>query len=153
MFLLVLYNMHIPTPNFFRSKIYGKRKSLRNKSQGVKIFFVKWTLKHLFFLSHLSIYFRLFFFHPDYTVGSGIFCLSESPDQRFHARGLYRRSGLSVSNYIRFRSPCPEDLFAVLVGVHKAGAITVLYRVATFIFPFVVGGVLILISKLVHRQR
>ena len=112
MFLLVLCNMHIPTPNFFRSKIYGKRKSLRNKSQGVKIFFVKWTSKHLFFLSHLSIYFRLFFFHPDYTVGSGIFCLSESPDQRFHARGLYRRSGLSVSNYIRFRSPCPEDLFA-----------------------------------------
>ena len=41
------------------------------------------------------------------------------------------------------------NLFAVLVGVHKAGAITVLYRVATFIFPFVVGGVLILISKLV----
>ena len=40
------------------------------------------------------------------------------------------------------------NLFAVLVGVHKAGAITVLYRVATFIFPFVVGGVLILISNL-----
>ena len=41
----------------------------------------------------------------------------------------------------------------VLVGVHKAGAITVLYRVATFIFPFVVGGVLILISKVVHRHK
>ena len=45
------------------------------------------------------------------------------------------------------------NLFAVLVGVHKAGAITVLYRVATFIFPFVVGGVLILISKVVHRHK
>lgn len=45
------------------------------------------------------------------------------------------------------------NLFAVLVGVHKAGAITVLYRVATFIFPFVVGGVLIVISKFLHRQR
>ena len=111
--MLALYNINIPASiNSFGSKIYGKRKSLRHKSQGVKIFFVKWTSKHLFFLSHLSIYFRLFFFHPDYTVGSGIFCLSESPDQRFHARGLYRRSGLSVSNYIRFRSPCPEDLFA-----------------------------------------
>ena len=112
-FLLGLYNPNFPTPKIsFRSKIYGKRKSLRNKSQGVKIFFVKRTLKHLFFLSHLSIYFRLFFFHPDYTVGSGLSCLSESPDQRIRARGLYRRSGLSASNYIRFRSPCPEDLFA-----------------------------------------
>ena len=45
------------------------------------------------------------------------------------------------------------NLFAVLVGVHKAGAITVLYRVATFIFPFVVGGVLIVISKFLHRHK
>ena len=35
-----------------------------------------------------------------------------SPNQRFHARGLYRRSGLSDSKFILFRSPCPEDLFA-----------------------------------------
>ena len=45
------------------------------------------------------------------------------------------------------------NLFAGLVAVHKAGAITVLYRVATFIFPFVVGGVLILISKVLHRHK
>ena len=35
------------------------------------------------------------FFHPDCTVGSGI-----TPDQRLHARGLYRRWGFT---------PRPED--------------------------------------------
>ena len=43
------------------------------------------------------------FFYPDYTVGFGI---TPNPDLdlcqvlRFHARGLYRQSGIS---------PCPED--------------------------------------------
>lgn len=39
------------------------------------------------------------------------------------------------------------NLFGVLVDVHKAAAVTVLYRLATFIFPFVVGAVLILGDK------
>ena len=37
------------------------------------------------------------FFHPDYTVGTGI---SPVPANVLLARGLYRRSGIS---------PCPED--------------------------------------------
>lgn len=45
------------------------------------------------------------------------------------------------------------NLFSVFVDVHKAAAITVLYRVATFIFPFVVGGALILIRKVGGRVR
>ena len=69
-----------------------------------KTFVFSVSFKYLFSLVLLSsrLYCRLW----------NLLCLSESPDQRFHARGLYRRSGLSVSNYIRFRSPCPEDLFA-----------------------------------------
>jgi len=40
------------------------------------------------------------FFNPDYTVGFGL-----SPNPAFHARGLYRRSGIS---------PCPEDIIIQL---------------------------------------
>lgn len=39
------------------------------------------------------------------------------------------------------------SLFGVLVDLHKAAAITLLYRVASFIVPFLIGGALILISK------
>lgn len=45
------------------------------------------------------------------------------------------------------------SLFGVLVGFHKAAAVTVLYRVATFIFPFIVGGALILVRKIVKARR
>lgn len=45
------------------------------------------------------------------------------------------------------------NLFGVLVDFHKAAAVTVLYRVATFIFPFLVGAVLILISKIYLRKK
>lgn len=45
------------------------------------------------------------------------------------------------------------NLFGVLVDLHKAAAVTVLYRVATFIFPFAVGAVLILISKIALRKK
>ena len=45
------------------------------------------------------------FFHPDYTVGSGI-----SPDrQQTVARGLYRRWGIA---------PRPEDFFSVLRSLY-----------------------------------
>ena len=44
------------------------------------------------------------------------------------------------------------NLLGVLVDLHKAAAITLLYRIATFIFPFVVGGVLILIRKIAARR-
>ncbi len=45
------------------------------------------------------------------------------------------------------------NLFGVLVDLHKAAAVTVLYRLATFIFPFAVGAVLILIGKLILRKK
>lgn len=45
------------------------------------------------------------------------------------------------------------SLFRVLVDVEKAAAITVLYRVATFIFPFAIGGAMILIERLWKRLR
>lgn len=45
------------------------------------------------------------------------------------------------------------NLFGVLVDLHKAAAVTVLYRVATFIFPFAVGAVLILVSKIMLRKK
>lgn len=41
------------------------------------------------------------FYHPDYTVGSGI-----TPDHALHARGLYRRWGIS---------PRPEDTFQLFI--------------------------------------
>lgn len=44
------------------------------------------------------------------------------------------------------------NLFGVLIDLHKAAAITVLYRLATFIFPFAVGGVLILAGKIISRR-
>lgn len=44
-------------------------------------------------------------------------------------------------------------LFRGLVDVEKAAAITVLYRVATFIFPFAVGAVIMLVDRVVKRIR
>ncbi len=44
-------------------------------------------------------------------------------------------------------------LYSLLVGVENAAAATLLYRIATFIFPFVVGAVLILFSHLIKRIR
>ncbi len=38
-------------------------------------------------------------------------------------------------------------LIGVVVGVHRAGAITLLYRFATFIFPFFVGGIYVLLRR------
>lgn len=46
-----------------------------------------------------------------------------------------------------------SGLLSVFVDVHKAAAITLLYRVATFIFPFVVGGVLLVLGRIVKHFR
>lgn len=43
------------------------------------------------------------------------------------------------------------SLYSLLVNIDKAAAITVLYRAATFIFPFAVGGVLILAGRFLKR--
>ena len=43
------------------------------------------------------------------------------------------------------------SLYSLVVDVNKAGAITLLYRIATFIFPFVVGGALILAGRSLKR--
>lgn len=45
------------------------------------------------------------------------------------------------------------SLYRVLTDVNKAGAITLLYRVATFILPFLIGAVLILTERVVKRMR
>ncbi|MCC8141125.1 MAG: flippase-like domain-containing protein [Lachnospiraceae bacterium] len=46
-----------------------------------------------------------------------------------------------------------SGLYSLLVGVENATAATLLYRTATFIFPFVVGAVLILIAHLFGRRK
>lgn len=45
------------------------------------------------------------------------------------------------------------SLYAVLVGSSQAAAVTLLYRAATFIFPFVVGAGCILGERVVKRVR
>ena len=45
------------------------------------------------------------------------------------------------------------NLYSVLVGLDKAAAVTVLYRLATFIFPFAVGGVMILVRRMVIHKK
>ncbi len=45
------------------------------------------------------------------------------------------------------------SLFGLLVGVNQAAAVTLLYRAATFIFPFVVGSGCILGERIVKRVR
>lgn len=44
-------------------------------------------------------------------------------------------------------------LFSVVVGVNRAGAITILYRIATFIFPFAAGGVAILLHRFFAKKQ
>ncbi len=44
-------------------------------------------------------------------------------------------------------------MFSVLVGVEDGAAVTLLYRFGTFILPFAIGGIMILISHLVKRIR
>lgn len=44
-------------------------------------------------------------------------------------------------------------MYRALVDVNKAGAITLLYRVATFIFPFIVGGVLMLADRIRKQMQ
>lgn len=44
-------------------------------------------------------------------------------------------------------------MYRALVDVDKAGAITLLYRVATFILPFVIGAVLILADRVTKQWR
>ena len=44
-------------------------------------------------------------------------------------------------------------LFAVVLGNGKAGAVTILYRIATFIFPFLVGFICITISRIVGKKE
>lgn len=44
-------------------------------------------------------------------------------------------------------------LYSVIVGVNRAGAITILYRIATFIFPFAAGGVAILGHRFFAKKR
>ncbi|MCC8029975.1 MAG: flippase-like domain-containing protein [Lachnospiraceae bacterium] len=38
-------------------------------------------------------------------------------------------------------------LFSIMLGVDKAGAVTLLYRIATFILPFLIGGGMILVNR------
>lgn len=45
------------------------------------------------------------------------------------------------------------SLFEILVGMSQAAAVTLLYRAATFIFPFAVGAACILGERLVKRLR
>lgn len=45
------------------------------------------------------------FYHPDYTVGTGI---TPAPARLGHARGLYRRSGIS---------PCPKGYFYEVIFI------------------------------------
>jgi hypothetical protein len=52
------------------------------------------------------------FFHPDYTVGSGVSPGHASdPLSRSDARGLYRRSG--IERTLQFASPCPEGYSSI----------------------------------------
>lgn len=44
-------------------------------------------------------------------------------------------------------------LFRPLVGIGTAGALTILYRIATFVFPFMVGSVVILIRRAILKKK
>ena len=44
------------------------------------------------------------------------------------------------------------SLIGVVVGVHVSGAVTLLYRFATFIFPFAVGGIYVLYRRWKVKQ-
>ena len=43
-------------------------------------------------------------------------------------------------------------LFTVLVGTGEAGSAALLYRFATFVLPFVIGGVVVLLHKRIDRR-
>lgn len=44
-------------------------------------------------------------------------------------------------------------LLAVIVGTAQAGSVALLYRFATFVLPFVIGAVVVLFRKKVHRKN
>lgn len=44
-------------------------------------------------------------------------------------------------------------LFSVMTGKEKAAAVTLLYRIATFILPFVIGAVCILVNRIVKWRQ
>ncbi len=46
-----------------------------------------------------------------------------------------------------------SGLYSVLIEVENAAAVTLLYRIATFIMPFAIGALLILIAHIVKRAR
>ena len=61
-------------------------------------------------MSHLSIYFRLFFFHPDYTVGFGI-----SPNHAFRLVGYTTGRELhpALKIVIQLRTIIISDIISV----------------------------------------
>lgn len=44
-------------------------------------------------------------------------------------------------------------LFSVIVGTGEAGSVSLLYRFATFVLPFAIGAVVVLLRKKVHKQK
>ena len=44
-------------------------------------------------------------------------------------------------------------LLAVIVGTAEAGSVSLLYRFATFVLPFLIGAVVVLLRKKVHKQN
>ena len=44
-------------------------------------------------------------------------------------------------------------LYSVIAGVDRAGAVLVLYRIATFFFPFFAGAVLVLLRRAVRKTK
>ncbi len=45
------------------------------------------------------------------------------------------------------------NLYRVIAGASLGGAVTILYRIATFVFPFAVGGILILLRRIFLRRQ
>lgn len=45
------------------------------------------------------------------------------------------------------------SLFGVILGMNKAGAVTILYRIATFIFPFIAGTAVILCFRFLSKRK
>ncbi len=56
-------------------------------------------------------------------------------------------SGIGSSEFVL------SSLFRVVTGPSLAGAVTLLYRAATFVFPFAVGGLLMMLRRVVLRRR
>ena len=56
-------------------------------------------------------------------------------------------AGLGSSEFVL------TSLYSVIIGVEKAGAVAVLYRIATFIFPFALGFFFVIGERVCRRRR